>query len=346
MDSVNSFLCQLPLPELEAIKRWMIGRLFERKTLHKFRLLNQWFVVAIDGTGICSYSYEPFEGCPFKEFENGTKTWTVYVLEAKIVCGNGFSISIDTEWVQSQTEYDKQDCELKAFYRLAEKLKGDYPRLPICIAADGLYPNQNVFEICKQNQWMYIINLKDGCLKSVWEEILLLLPLVRDKKENNATKFIAGGKRWFTFINDIEYCGFELNWIETNQSHRQVKKDLYFAHISNLKITTETANEISCAGRMRWNIENQGFDAQKNHGYNLCHKYSRKSFRAMANYYQCLQVAHLINQLTEKQEKTRKLLNTSSIGSVTDNVVAFMQLKTITNQDLMQVLENKCQFRY
>ena len=57
MDSVDNFLSQLPPSELEQIKHWMIGRLLERKTLHKFRLFDQWFVVAIDGTGMHSYDY-------------------------------------------------------------------------------------------------------------------------------------------------------------------------------------------------------------------------------------------------------------------------------------------------
>jgi hypothetical protein len=345
MDSVNKFLCQLPVCELEAIKRWMVSKLFERKTLHKYRLLDRWFVVAIDGTGVCSFDYEPFEGCPFKEYENGKKVWTVYVLEAKIVCTNGFSISIDTEWVKSKDEYDKQDCELKAFYRLEQTLKTDFPKLPICIAADGLYPNQNVFDICQKNNWMFIINLKDGCLRTLWEEIGLLRPLLGHKKQNNANKFIVNGTRQFFFINNLEYDRFELNWIETKESIRQNSNGLYFAHITNLKITSETANKISCAGRQRWNIENQGFDIQKNHGYNLCHKYSRKSFNAMANYYQCLQIAHLINQLTEKCKRTSELLSGSN-NSIIDNMVAFMQLKTVSAKELAQISECNCQFRY
>ena len=50
----------------------------------------------------------------------------------------------------SYTEGDqassKQDCELKAFKRLAEKIKKRFPRLPIQILLDGLYPNGPVME--------------------------------------------------------------------------------------------------------------------------------------------------------------------------------------------------------
>ncbi len=35
----------------------------------------------------------------------------------------------------------------------------------------------------------------------------------------------------------------------------------------------------------------------QNHGYGLQHKFSRVSWQAAKNYYQCLQMSHLINQL-------------------------------------------------
>lgn len=41
-------------------------------------------------------------------------------------------------------------------------------------------------------------------------------------------------------------------------------------------------------GRLRWKIENEGFNIQKNLGYELEHKYSRVSFVALKNYYQIL----------------------------------------------------------
>ncbi len=49
-----------------------------------------------------------------------------------------------------------------------------YPRLPIVIAADVLYPKNNVFKTCPSNGWRFIITFKDGNLPSVWEEVPLL----------------------------------------------------------------------------------------------------------------------------------------------------------------------------
>ena len=61
----------------------------------------------------------------------------------------------------------------KAFIRLAAKLKKQYPRLPVCILADGLYPYKNAFKTCEDNGWKFIFVLQDNSLKTVQEELTL-----------------------------------------------------------------------------------------------------------------------------------------------------------------------------
>jgi len=53
---------------------------------------------------------------------------------------------------------------------------------------------------------------------------------------------------------------------------------------------------------MRWKIENEGFNNQKNSGYNVEHKFSRTNANAIKNYYQLLQIADLINQLASQMQ--------------------------------------------
>lgn len=88
-------------------------------------------------------------------------TWYHTVLEAKIILGDGLVVSIASEFIENNTEDAqrqkemkeeeiKQDCESKAFKRLAEKLKRTFPRLPICILADGLYTTEPVFSVCEK----------------------------------------------------------------------------------------------------------------------------------------------------------------------------------------------------
>lgn len=55
-------------------------------------------------------------------------------------------------------------------------------------------------------------------------------------------------------------------------------------------------------------IDNEGFNTQKNGGYNLSHKFSRVSAVAMKNYISLMQIAHLLNQLYELSPAARSML--------------------------------------
>ena len=43
------------------------------------------------------------------------------------------------EYAKGDTDADKQDCELRAFARLSERIKTLFPRLAILLLLDGLY---------------------------------------------------------------------------------------------------------------------------------------------------------------------------------------------------------------
>ena len=72
-----------------------------------------------------------------------------------------------------------------------------------------------------------------------------------------------------------------------------------FVRVTNLPTDKSTVKNLSKAGRLRWKIENEGFNEEKNNGYAMQHLYSRTSFNAQQNYYQSMPIAHLINQLYE-----------------------------------------------
>jgi hypothetical protein len=183
MDTVDRYLRWINPCKLEQIKQDMFRELVKSKIFQKYKFAGKYFMVAIDGSGLQSYDYEPYAGCPYKKSKKGKKVWTTYVLEAKVVTSSGFSISLATEWIENPANgtFDKQDCEIRAFERLAERLKKEFPRLPLVLLLDGLYPKDPVFNICKTNRWRPITTLKDKSLKSVQEQISDKLLWVYDK---------------------------------------------------------------------------------------------------------------------------------------------------------------------
>lgn len=351
METVDQFLRKLDTENLERLKTLLVRKLIEKKVFDKWKFQRH-YMVSIDGTGAYSFDKEPFKGCPYKESKNGKKVWQAYVVEAKLVCGNGFSISLASEWLSNDEDLtNKQDCEQKAFVRLADKLKRTFPKLPLIIIADGLYPNKTVFDLCKGYGWSYIIVLKEGNLKNLWQEVNELYPVCI--KSNRQEKILKKQKTgWLyassMYIQNLAHGGHTLNWVEYVKGVKDGEVKNRFVHITNLPVSHQNVWQISQQGRLRWNIENQGFNEQKNHGYNLSHKYSRTHLGAMKNYYQLMQIAHMINQLTLKIRKVEKAITDAGISilKLGSSMVAEMEYQHICPQTLTESLKMQKQLRY
>ena len=173
-DTVADLLTALPAEHPEKVKMDLMSALFEQKWLRRYRLLNRYYMVAIDATGVVYFDERHCEHCLTKKSKGEKTTYFHYVLEAKLITDNGLALSLASEWIENPSgAFDKQDCERKAFIRLAAKIKKHYPRLPVCILADGLYPYENAFKICEANGWKYLFVLQDKSLKTVQEELIL-----------------------------------------------------------------------------------------------------------------------------------------------------------------------------
>jgi hypothetical protein len=312
LDTVNDVLCVLPDHELEQVKMNLMSRMFEQKWLRDYRLLNRYYLVAVDATGVVSFDKPHCEHCLTKKSKNNKITYFHYVLEAKLITSDGHAFSLASEWIENPDgEFDKQDCERKAFIRLSEKLKKQYPRLPVCILADGLYPYENAFKICEENGWKFIFVLQDSSLKTVQEE----LTLTQIRKP--VAEYYTIKKGWrvmeeYRFQAGIEYHKkYTLNWVQCIETRNKIKQkettdslpkpDISkFEYVTNIEPNKENIRAIAYSGRLRWKIENEGFNTQKRKGYELEHKYCRKSYNGLKNYYTLLQIAHAINQLIEK----------------------------------------------
>jgi len=155
-DTINNFLKRLENYQLEKIRKYMIKELLKKRSFEHYRYNDKYWIIAIDATGMFSFNKRHCEHClkrTFKNKETGEIERVEYyhnVLEAKLVIGD-MVFSIETEFIENEHEdIEKQDCELKAFSRLAKRLKKEYPKLPICILGDSLYACDRTFEICKE----------------------------------------------------------------------------------------------------------------------------------------------------------------------------------------------------
>ena len=153
------------------------------------------------------------------------------MLELKLVA-NAMAISLMSEMIRNEdkkkeneteeavknktAEEIKQDCELNAAKRLLPKLKERYPRLPIRIIADSLYPSVSLIEKCEKLGYEYIFVLKDKKIPTIIKEFLTLVSQPNGDRQviENAKEIVL--TMW---VNEIDYNGFKINVI------RQIKKD-------------------------------------------------------------------------------------------------------------------------
>jgi len=322
-DTLNDAFCQIDPEQVQEVVCFMVETLIRKKVLYKYRVLDTCFVIAVDGTGTITY---PRRHCPhcLTQKRNGKTIYYHQVLEAKLVTPNGFAFSLMTEFIENPGEaVDKQDCELKAFYRLARRIKTRFPRLPVLMTGDGLYACGPVFQICKDYAWKFMIVLKDKDLPSVNEEFAALRPLQRANHLTVRTGKRGEIKQDYSWVNSIRYTDSEkrdhvvdvIECLEVKPDKHGEPAQSKWKWITNCNVDESNVAALSNdAGRNRWKVENEGFNVQKNGGYELEHGYTTDANAAKIFYY-LLQIAHMLAQLLHKGsllgKKGRKALGSA-----------------------------------
>ncbi len=312
--TINEFLSKMDTGELEKLRSQMVHALLRRRKFEQARLLGKYWMVIFDATGLFHFKERHYPHCLKKVLNKGTKEErTVYyhhVLEAKLVLGDGFVVSIGTEFIENEHEdVPKNDCETKAFKRLAEKLKKDYPRLKMCVLADSLYASEPVFETCGKKGWHFLIRYKDGSIPSVAEEYRSIRgsggadSLEGTIAREYPRKGKVNKKQHMEWVPEIDYRGYSLTLLALEMEEAEEKtgktRSAVFQWLTDLTVTHRNAGEFAAAGRGRWCIENQGFNIQKNIRYDIQHANST-DYNAMKCHYLLTQIADILMQLYER----------------------------------------------
>lgn len=314
-DTLNRLLSNIEVEQIEATQVELVQKFIRNKKFYRY-LVEHCYPIAIDGTQKFQRDYCWSEECmerrPQGEEEN--TQYYVYVLEANLVFSNGVNIPLLSEFLEytkDELVTDKQDCELKAFKRLAGRLKEYFPRLPIMVLLDGLYPNGPVIELCRKNNWQFMIVLQDKSLPAVWEEAEGLRKL---QPGQTLDQTWGDRRQHFWWVNGIEYyygvnerkkqtvhlvvC--EESWEEIDPKTGEiVTKTSRHAWLSSEPLSKKNVHaRCNLAARHRWGIENNIL-VEKHHGYQYEHCFSY-NWNAMKGYHYLMRLAHLMNNLAHK----------------------------------------------
>lgn len=141
----NEFLERLKPDEVKNILHSIAYKLIRRNTFDDAKVFKKWLVL-VDATQTYSSGRQINENCLERHYgkdndsEDEIVNYHLDVLEAKLYIGNNRVISLASEFIenseQNRKKYKnmsadriKQDCETKAFKRLADNLKKMYPKM-------------------------------------------------------------------------------------------------------------------------------------------------------------------------------------------------------------------------
>jgi hypothetical protein len=319
-DTLFRLLRRIDVGEIEKAQIKLVNQLIRKKKFMPFRV-NNCYPIAIDGTqklgGLelwseaqLQYRIPSSSDTEMSDEESVHYRYAVYVLEANLSFRNGMVIPLMTEFLdyrEGDSEREKQDCETRAFHRLAERIKKAFPRLPVMLLLDGLYAQGPVMERCQNYNWQFMIVLKDDSLPTAWEEYHSLL----DLQPGNEHRQNWGNRRQhFRWVNHIRYeygpnarrhidlhvvvCNEQ--WEQVNERNEIVTKTAKHAWLSNRPLNGANVHDrCNLAARYRWGIESN-FLVEKHQGYAYEHLFAM-DWNAMRGYHYLMRLAHLINTL-------------------------------------------------
>lgn len=302
-EQMINVLKKLDIDELANVQPELVRSLIEKKRLQDAYVCGH-LAVCSDATGIFSSSNYHCDECLTQQHSNGTVTYMHNMLEAKVLSANGLALSVLSEPVKNPADgnYIKQDCETKAFARLLPRIKEKFPRQPIVHLLDSLYAQAPVFERIAKAKHKFICCFKRGSIPTLYDEAMELLRLRPENKITVRTHVSGKGavRQTFRWLDNLEYKGMTLGFIHCEEVDKDGNIATY-SWLTSFYVKEQNVQEIAQAGRMRWKIENEGFNQQKT-GYEMEHFCDCNDLNVMICLYLILQIAHMFMQLLAKSD--------------------------------------------
>jgi hypothetical protein len=359
-DTLFRLLCRIDVGEIEQAHIELVNRLIRNKKFTRY-LINNGYPVGIDGSQKIAFSTLWDEHLLQRRTgpkldpdsdEPQTYQYYVYVLEASLCFRNGMVIPLMSEFLEYQEgdgEPRKQDCESKAFHRLAARIKKAFPRLPILLLLDGLYANGPILERCRSYHWDFMIVLKDGSLANVWQEYH---SLAHEQQDNRLQHNWGERRQHFQWVNAIRY-EYGPNAKKTVDVHvvvcreswevldpdtaQIVTKQSKHAWISSRPLNRlNVPTRCNLGARYRWGIE-AGFLVEKHQGYAYEHAFA-KNWNAMKGYHSLMRLAHLINTLARFSKELAGLFATLGVQAAIGFIRSTLTGPWLDAQDIAQRL--------
>ena len=268
------------------------------KALEPMAFLEDYYLVALDGTGYFSSQTIHCASCLHKVHRNGSRTYYHQLLGAAIIHPDVREvIPLMPEPIVKQDGTAKNDCERNAAKRFLVTLRQDHPHLKFIVTEDSLSSNAPHIEALHAHDLHYILGVKEG------DHAYLFQQVQAAEHSGRVTSYerhdhAAGLVHRFRFVNDVPLnasnAAIRVNFIE----YWEIGPDRvqHFSWVTDLRVSQRNVYHLMRGGRARWKMENETFNTLKNQGYNFEHNYGHGTQHLSVVFAVVMMLAFLVDQ--------------------------------------------------
>lgn len=191
---------------------------------------------------------------------------------------------------------DKNDCERNSAKRLYADARREHPHLKFIVVEDSLASNEPHLSDLKRLDMRYIVGVKPGDHKYLFEYIKTATCLEYTHKTED------GKTHRYRYINGAplnkSHADFKVNFLEYWEVDKKGKQQ-HFCWVTDLKITHENVYHIMKGGRVNWRIENNTFNTLKNQDYHFSHNFGHGYNNLCSIFGMLMMLAFFVDQVQE-----------------------------------------------
>jgi len=235
---------------------------------------------------------------------NGETHYSHVVVGATVTrAGSHAIVPLDAEEVRNTDGHQKQDCELTAAKRLIKRLRAEHRQLSLCIVGDDLYGHEPLIAELQAWRMSFVLVAKPTSHAALFAQLA-----EREQRgegvQGTWTEGSGRQRRAFAYrsVADIPLTqsgAVRVNFLEVWERRPDGTVGYHNSWVTDLVVTPETVAAIVGIGRSRWKIENEQFNVQKNHGYEIEHNYGHGQQTLAMVFYLLNLLAFLAHKLLE-----------------------------------------------
>src|SRR5437773_5922079 len=283
---------------LRPVFKSVFRQLQRGKALEPLVFLEDYYLLALDGTGYFASKSIHCASCLRKVHRNGSVTYYHQMLGAALIHPDQRAvIPLMPEPITNRDGTDKNDCERNAAKRFVAKLRQDHPHLKFIVTEDSLSSNAPHIETLHEHGLHYILGVKAGDHAYLFQQVQAAEHAGRVTYYERHDR-AAGVVHRFRFVNDMP-----LNAARTDVRVHFIEywevgddKVQHFSWVTDLRVSKRNVYHLMRGGRARWKIENETFNTMKNQGYNFEHNYGHGEDNLSVVFAMLMMLAFLVDQ--------------------------------------------------